>query len=248
MGYIKLDRKLLNWEWADDPNTIALWIHILLQANWEDRSWHGQTFERGSFPTSVAKLAKGTGLSIQQTRTCLDRLKSTNEITIRATNKGTKIIVEKWEEYQCSDGLSNEQDNKRNNKQSTSNQQTKQQAINNSLRKKEEKERKEYLYKGYSDSFVEAMNAFKEMRKTIKKPLTERAEKMILDRLSELATNEYQQIEIINQSTINSWQNVYPLKVDNKRKDIVPEYDTDNNPSFDEKRFEEIMKGRKNVS
>ena len=245
MSYIKLDRKLLNWEWADDPNTIALWIHILLQANWEDRSWHGQTFERGSFPTSVAKLSEGTGLSARSVRTCLNRLKSTNEVTIKATNRGTKIIVNKWEEYQCSDGLSDEQNDKQKSKQATS----KRQANDNTIRKKEVKERKEYLYKGYSDSFVEAMNAFKEMRKAIKKPLTERAEKMILDRLSELATNEYQQIEIINQSTINSWQNVYPLKVDNKRKDIVPEYDTDENPSFDEKRFEEIMKRRnKNVS
>ena len=244
-GYIKLDRKLLSWEWADDPNTLALWIYILLQANWEDRCWHGQTYEKGSFPTSVAKLSEATGLSVRSVRTCLNRLKSTNEVTIETTNSGTKIIVNKWEEYQCSDVQSDKRNDKQKSKQTTS----ERQANDNTIKKKEEKERKETIYKGYSDSFVEAMNAFKEMRKAIKKPLTERAEKMILDRLSELATNEYQQIEIINQSTINSWQNVYPLKVDNKRKDIVPEYNEDNNPTFDENRFEEIMKRRnKNVS
>lgn len=244
-GFIKLDRKLLKWEWKDDPNTVALWIYILLQANWEDRRWHGQLFERGSFPTSIRKLAKETGLTVRQARTCLEHLISTHEITQESTQSGTKIIVNKWEEYQCSDGLSDTQ----NDKQSDTRPTQKRHTTDTPIRKKEEKERKEYLYKGYSDSFVEAMNAFKEMRKAIKKPLTERAEKMILDRLSELATNEYQQIEIINQSTINSWQNVYPLKVDSKRKDIVPEYDEASNPSFDEKRFEEIMKRRnKNVS
>ena len=87
------------------------------------------------------------------------------------------------------------------------------------------------------------MASFREMRKSIKKPLTERAEQMILNRLSELATNEYQQIEILNQSIMNCWQNVYQLKVE-KRTDIVPEYDATQNPVFDEKRFEEIMKRR----
>ncbi len=88
------------------------------------------------------------------------------------------------------------------------------------------------------------MDSFREMRKSIKKPLTERAEQMILNRLSELATNEYQQIEILNQSIMNCWQNVYPLKVENRRSDIVPEYDATQNPVFDEKRFEGIMKRR----
>ena len=244
-SYIKLDRKLLNWEWSDDPNTLALWIHILLQANWEERSWHGQIFERGTFPTSVAKLSEETGLTIKQTRTCLEHLKATNEVAIKATNRGTKIIVNKWEEYQCSDGQSGELKGKQTSNQTANKGQTK----GNPLRKKERKEIKE-IYKGYSDSFLEAMNAFKEMRKSIKKPLTDRAEQMILNRLSELATNEYQQIEIINQSVMNAWQNVYPIKPNyqGKRQDIIPTYDESVNGELDEERFNEIMQRRKHVS
>ena len=37
-GWIKIHRKLLEWEWADDPNMVALWIHLLLNANLTDKS------------------------------------------------------------------------------------------------------------------------------------------------------------------------------------------------------------------
>ena len=32
--YIKLNRKILKWEWYSDPNTRALFIHCLLKAKW----------------------------------------------------------------------------------------------------------------------------------------------------------------------------------------------------------------------
>lgn len=122
MSFIKLDRKMLSWGWRDSPNTLALWVNILLQANWEDREWHGQVYERGTFPTSLAKLSQLTGLSVQEVRTCLNRLKSTGEITVQSTNKGMKINVEKWAEYQGLDEYINTQNNKRSNTRATRNQ------------------------------------------------------------------------------------------------------------------------------
>lgn len=113
MSFIKLDRKLLTWEWKDDPNMVALWIEILLQANYAESRWHGKTYEKGSFPTSLEKLSKTTGLTINQVRTCLKKLKSTNEITSESTSQGTKISVVKWAFYQGFD----EEDNKQNHKQ-----------------------------------------------------------------------------------------------------------------------------------
>ena len=123
MSFIKLDRKLLSWGWKDKPNMVALWIEILLQANAYENEWHGQKFECGSFPTSIAKLSKGTGLTPQEIRTCLNRLKSTNEITIESTSVGTKIKVVKWAEYQGKDTKSNKRNNKGSNKRSTNDQQ-----------------------------------------------------------------------------------------------------------------------------
>lgn len=142
MGYIRLDRKLLSWEWKDDPKMVALWIEILLQANFNDSKWHGEEYERGSFPTSIEKLARATGLTSRETRTCLNRLKSTNEVTIKTTNKGTKIIVNKWADYQCSADESDKQNDKQSDKQATS----KRQANDNTIRRKEgKKERNTYI-------------------------------------------------------------------------------------------------------
>lgn len=142
MSYIKLDRRLRNWGWKDKPNMVALWIEILLQANYYENEWHGKVYEAGSFPTSVAKLSASTGLTIQQVRTCLKNLESTNEITIVSTSQGTKISVNKWAEYQGCDDEYNISSNKQTNKRLTNDQQT----INNTIRNKERKnERNTYM-------------------------------------------------------------------------------------------------------
>ena len=120
MSYLRLDRKLLSWGWKDDPNMVALWIHILLEANWKPAEWHGVIYEEGTFPTSVEKLSVATGLSTRSVRTCLEKLKKSGEIVIETTNKGTKITVVKWAEYQ---GLDEDSD-KQADKQKTNGRQT----------------------------------------------------------------------------------------------------------------------------
>ena len=150
MGFIKLDRKLLSWGWKDNPLMVALWIEILLQANYYDGEWHGEMYEEGSFPTSIDKLSKATGLTVRQVRTCLDRLKKTKELTIESTNRGTKIIVNKWHEYQCS----GDDNDKQNDKRSTNDRQT----IDNTIRRKKERTEREIQkdiadldYMGFAD-------------------------------------------------------------------------------------------------
>ena len=103
MGYIKLHRNIREWGWYDDPNTLALWIHLLVEANWKDGEWHGETVRRGQMITSVAKLAASTNLSIKQVRICLERLENGGEIVKEGANKWTKITVCKYEVYQCED-------------------------------------------------------------------------------------------------------------------------------------------------
>jgi len=92
-GFIKLYRKLSEWEWYRDTNVMALFIHILLLANWEDKQWQGKTIQRGSFITSNEHLALESGLSIQETRTVIDKLVGTGEINKKTTNKYTLITV-----------------------------------------------------------------------------------------------------------------------------------------------------------
>jgi predicted transcriptional regulator len=69
--------------------------------------------------TGFDKLASETGLTTQKVRTSLNRLKSTNEITIKSNSQGTIIQIVNYEKYQVA---TDEQQT--NNKPITNDQQT----------------------------------------------------------------------------------------------------------------------------
>lgn len=99
-GWIKIHRKILEWEWYDDTNTFRLFMHLILKANYNDKKYRGQVVKKGSVLTGRELLAHETGLSVRQVRTCLERLKSTNEVTIKSSSQGTIIQIVKYENYQ----------------------------------------------------------------------------------------------------------------------------------------------------
>lgn len=98
-GYIKLHRKITEWEWYDDSNTLRLFLHILLNANHTPKSWRGIEIKPGQFVTGRFKLAQALKLSEQQIRTSLIKLKSTNEITIKSTSQYSIITIKNWNLY-----------------------------------------------------------------------------------------------------------------------------------------------------
>jgi hypothetical protein len=56
------------------------------------------------------------------------------------------------------------------------------------------------------------------MRKKIKKPMTERAEKIILNKLARMCGEDTKQaIEILERSILKNWQDVFELPKDNTR-------------------------------
>ena len=126
--WIKTYEKLLKWEWYGDPNMVAIWIHLLLKANWCDKKWRGITIKRGQLITSRTRLADEVGTSEQQTRTCLERLQSSGEITCETTNRYTIITICNYESYQGAKDMEQpaEQPAKTptNDQQSTNNQPT----------------------------------------------------------------------------------------------------------------------------
>ena len=99
-AYIKLYRKLLTWEWYDDPNTCRLFLHCLLKANWQPTKWHGMEIGAGQFITSLATLSEETHLSIHQVRVALDHLKVTGEVASKCQGKMRIITVNNWGCYQ----------------------------------------------------------------------------------------------------------------------------------------------------
>ena len=99
-GFIVLHRKILDWEWADDPLTGWLWVHLLLRANHEAKKWRGISVKRGQLVTTLEDLIVTTGLSSWQVRTRLQTLEESGCITKTATNKYTIVTICKYDDYQ----------------------------------------------------------------------------------------------------------------------------------------------------
>ena len=133
-GWIKIYRSLLYWEWADVPEMVALWVRLIIRATHDDIQWHGVTISRGQLVTTTAKLAAESGISPQQVRTCLDRLKSSRQIYTQTTNKYTIITICKYEDYQETDNT----EQQTNGKQPTRKQQTNNKPTTRITRIKEE--------------------------------------------------------------------------------------------------------------
>lgn len=93
-------RKIFDWEWYTDSKTFHLFFHCVLRANHEPNSYQGIPLKRGQFVTGRKKLSVETGLSEQEVRTILKRLKSTNEITIQSNHRNSIITVNNYDEYQ----------------------------------------------------------------------------------------------------------------------------------------------------
>lgn len=100
MGHIKLDRKMLDWEWYKDVNTCRLFLHCLLKANWRDGRFQGVDIPRGSFVTSYQTLADETGLTVKSIRTALEHLKRTGEVAVNRQSKFSVVTVKNYCLYQ----------------------------------------------------------------------------------------------------------------------------------------------------
>lgn len=132
-GFIKLYRSLLDWEWYVDTNTRLVFIHLLLNANWEESKYKGYDVPKGGLVVGLNSLSESIGISVQSVRTALNHLKSTGEITIKSTNKFSIITIANWEKYQ---GFSEEVTSKptgeiTNNQQTTNKQLTTEEEYNN---------------------------------------------------------------------------------------------------------------------
>lgn len=134
MGWIKIHRKITEWEWYTDTNVFRVFTHLLLTVNFKDKKWRGKTIKRGSKITSLTHLSEETGLTVMQVRTALDKLIVTGEVTKSSTSTYSLIKVNNYDEYQC--------DNKVDNKPITNEQQTSNKPITTTKESKKGKKEK----------------------------------------------------------------------------------------------------------
>lgn len=71
-----------------------------------------------------------------------------------------------------------------------------------------------------NECLIETLKDFLKMREAIKKPMTDRALKIMLKKLKGLSEDEDIQVKILEQSIFNSWQGIFPLK-DQSEKNTV---------------------------
>ena len=227
-NYIKISRSILEWEWYSDINTCRLFVHMLLKANWTDGKVKGTTVPRGSFVSSIDKLAEGTNMTKDEVRTAISHLLSTGEITKQSTNKYTVFTLVNWDLYQVT--------SQTNPEQNPSNAQSipslfptieEEKEIKKGRKEEEEKKgdtnvspKKESLSYFPGDEALDAAFAdFVEMRKKIKKPMTDRAIELAMKKLRSLSTIPFSDcmdndlaIKILEQSIMNNWQGLFALK------------------------------------
>ena len=73
-GWVKLPRDFLDFEYYKDALTKAIYIHLLLTAEYSPRRLHGVELDAGEALTTVKELAAKTGASKAQATHKQERL------------------------------------------------------------------------------------------------------------------------------------------------------------------------------
>lgn len=102
-GYIKISRELLDLEWYKDINSFKLFMHLILEANETPVNRKGITIPRGSVAKSYSELAEETGLSRQNVRTSLKKMKLYGEIEVERSGRLSIFKVNNYNKYHISD-------------------------------------------------------------------------------------------------------------------------------------------------
>lgn len=100
-NWIKLYRKICDWQWYQDAKMVHLFVHLMLKASIMKGSDLSDSWQ---LCTSLRILSKETGLSLQNIRTCIGKLQRTGEITFRTlpTHLQSVITIYNSGSYQTS--------------------------------------------------------------------------------------------------------------------------------------------------
>lgn len=221
-GWIKLHRKILDWEWFDDSNTFHVFMYLLLRANITDSSFHGVTIPRGTVVSSIRSISVATGLTEKQVRNSLNHLKKTGEIAVKGHPKFGVYSIKNYDLYQTEGQANGQSTGQSKGSQGAAKGQSKgsqRATLKEEEEEKEEKEpKKERSYYPGDAALDEAFRSFVEMRIKIKQPMTDRAIDLAMARLKRMASDPSGTmdndlaIRILEQSVRNNWRDIYELK------------------------------------
>lgn len=58
LGFVKLDRRYLNWRWLPDENVCQVYLYLLLRANFQDKELYEYVIHKGELLTSYAVISE----------------------------------------------------------------------------------------------------------------------------------------------------------------------------------------------
>jgi hypothetical protein len=240
-NWIKLYRKMVDdpiFVNSTGPQVKVL-LTVMFLAAWTPKKWDvlGREFtiQPGEVFISTRDLADRAGddVSREVVRKALVRFEKMGFWTLKRTRKGMLISIVNWRKYQLYDGKENPRENpRRTHAEPTENPRgTHGEPSNKKERKNVRNIRREeytplppkggkggvaFLFEKFSGDNQELLSALKEwqeMRKRMKKPLTERAAELNLKDLQKLSGgDERLMVSIVLQSIKRGWQGFYTLK------------------------------------
>lgn len=221
-GWISLHRQIQDhWLWEDKPFSKGqAWVDLLLLANHDDNKFllgnELVKVEAGSFITSELKLMERWGWGKSKTRSFLEMLQNDGMIVKKSDRKKTTIIINNYGAFQDFETSKQTTNRPRTDRKQTTNRPRTDTNNNDNNDNNENNDNK----LSYCDdpALNKTVISFVEFRKSIKKPMSEHAVKLMINKLGKMTPDVSEQIEILNQSIMNGWQGIFPLKEQQQQK------------------------------
>ena len=98
--WVKIYRRLLDWEHFTEPTVLAVWMYLLLSAETKTRPLRGRRVTCGEVQTSYREMSAVTGLSHNTVKAAIGKLTASGEIKVVTSIAGTRIMILKFSTFQ----------------------------------------------------------------------------------------------------------------------------------------------------
>lgn len=98
-GYVRHWRDIRDWRWRSDPNTFSVFWFLVEGANFKDAEWRDLSLKRGQLFTSRDSIAATCGLTRQEVKTSLEKLRKCGAIVTDATPRGLLVTLCNYDRY-----------------------------------------------------------------------------------------------------------------------------------------------------
>lgn len=219
-GFIVMQREALDHPLLKDGERFRAWFWMLARAAWKptpfDIGGKVITLQRGQLCGSVRQFADAWGMSKSAVDRFLSRLETETMIKTETGHGRSVITICNYAKYQdvekddrdssgtpTGTAAGQQRDIKEQGNQGTIEEEAK--ASPSKARGKTKFVRPDWVPSAEWSAFVE-------MRRTIRKPMTDRAMELAVGELRKLAEDGHPPGAVLDQSTAASWQGLFPLK------------------------------------